>query len=82
MSKDEILNQRIPEDREPETVTVDLGDELWTVDPEEVEELIITSGGGIFVVHEGKVLRYNPHRVVEMAYEDTGLDQEEGEDDE
>jgi len=86
------LNQALPEDKEPELVIVDRGDETfeYTPDSKDVEEIIVTSQGGVFVLIEDDggedlIYRYNPTSVAEIVYENTGYeepeDQEEGDSD-
>jgi len=96
MNKDKKLNEAIPEDREPELVTVSVGDETFEYNPEspDVDDIIITSGGGVFVLIEDEdgedlIYRYNASSVEEIVYQNTGYemseaaeDQEEGDSDE
>lgn len=89
MNKDEKLNEAIPDDREPELVTVQRGDEAfeYTPEDEEVDEIIITGGGGVFVLIEDPdgedlVYRYGPSSVEEIVYPNTGYDEELDQDEE
>lgn len=78
--KQNQLNQRLGENPSPKVVTVDVGDEYIQYSEEDVEDFIITSSGGAFVVQDGEIFRYSADQVEEMVYVDQGLDQEEGED--
>lgn len=79
--KQDQLNQRLGE-AEPKMVTVEVGDELIQYAEEDVEDYIITSTGGAFIVQDGDIYRYSADQVQEIVYPDQGLDQEdeEGED--
>lgn len=84
--KDSKLNEAIPDDREPECVTVEVGDETfnWTPEDPEVDEIIITGSGGVFVIVEDPdgedlVYRYGPTSVAEIVYENTGYEELETE---
>jgi len=83
MNKDEKLNEAIPDDREPKQVMVRRGDETFRYTPgdEEVDEIVITGGGGVFVLvedldGEDLVYRYGPSSVEEIVYQNTGYDEE------
>jgi len=86
------LNQALPEDKEPDLVTVNRGDEVFEFNPdsEDVDELIVTGSGGVFVLIEDSggedlIYRYPPSSVAEIVYENTGYerpeDEEEGDSD-
>jgi len=93
MNKQEKLNDALPDDKNPQVITVQKGDETFEFTPEDddVDELIVTGGGGLFVIiddEEGEdlVYRYPPNTVQEIVYENTGYEElvqeEESEDSE
>lgn len=88
MSKADALNQRLGEEPSPKRVTVkariseDEPQEVWVFEAQKVTDIIVTSSGAVFIVDDGELFRYSAEQVQEMVYDDHGLDQEEGEDDE
>lgn len=86
MSKDIELQERLGQDPSPKEVTVEANIEegesdIWTFKMDQVEDIITTTSGAVFIVDDGNVYRYGKDQVQEMVFEDTGLDQEEGESD-
>lgn len=76
MDKNDKINEAIPDDREPEKITVSVGDETyeWKPDDPEVDDLVITGGGGVFVIEDDFVYRYGPSSVEEIVYQNTGYE--------
>lgn len=84
MSKADELQERLPEDKTVKRVIVtepaplnNSGIEKVEFRQEDVDSIIVTGSGSIFVATDGELSRYNKNRVFKIVYEDTGVSEDE-----